>query len=176
MPQDPSVRRLGPTLTDSVLPTLTDWFTTTQEGSATDVADPNGVPGARVYTATTRVEWFSAEEKFTGFFQVLYAKDSSGKWHLLAGADLDTGEADASLIDTTANPNSLLLGAAAKTIDEPIKYERPTHHANGNPISWVETTILTGALPYKDPEGDPDAVNVFPLDRLPRVGFQSARR
>jgi hypothetical protein len=171
-----SDRPLGPILTDSVLPTLTDWFTTTQEGSATDVSDPNGVPGARVYTATTRVEWFSAKAKITGFFQVLYAKDSAGAWRLLAGADLETGEVGEPAVDTEGQGNSLDVNANEKTVRDPIKYERATHYANGTPITWVETTVLTGTLPYTDPDGDPDDENVFPVNRLPRVGFQSARR
>ena len=163
----------GPIVAKDILPTLSEWITTTEVEEPRNQSDP-ATPGSFIYTAPTRIEWASPGAAITGFAQVLYALDTRGNWHLVGGANA-SGKIDQNGISTGERPVSVSVAPSEKTIDTPIPYSLPElFDSAGQPIHFSSIrTVLTVPLPYNDPDDNLDE-NVVPIDHLPKTTFQTA--
>jgi hypothetical protein len=128
--------------------------------------DPN--TGEGTYQIPTRVDWHVPNESITGFKMVLYGRDQFDQWHLLAGADQQSGEIYPPDIEVNNDRNSIAIdddeGKTLGTGDGTLRYTDPETDSSGRLIVIGELKPFVVALPHLEPELEE---NYLPTNQLP---------
>ncbi|MEX2206809.1 MAG: carboxypeptidase-like regulatory domain-containing protein [Myxococcota bacterium] len=151
---EPGTQALSAFMARSVLPALSDWITVTE----VPPEDPN-VPAVKLPTVaeagyirkTLELEWHVPHGSISDILPVVYGRDTQGNWHILAGADPDTGAPDDGyeFLLHLVDQNSLEVASAE---DRTIALNQPIPRAeSGRPETFiVDVVFFLARLPYED--------------------------
>jgi hypothetical protein len=147
--------RISTIMDRSILPTLSDWITLSED-SGLDFEPPKRGEEGHVRLRIV-ANWNVPHETIESVDAVIYAVDRSGKWHIIAGADPSSREPDDSgdTVLSFGDSNSLLVDEGERVLD----IDLPVPPVTDDPATdLVAATYFVAKLPYADrslPESPP---------------------
>ncbi|MEX2205976.1 MAG: carboxypeptidase-like regulatory domain-containing protein [Myxococcota bacterium] len=153
---EPGVQALSNFMGDSILPALSDWITVTEVPP-----EDQNVPAVQLPTVaeegyvrkTLELEWHVPHGSISDILPVVYGRDIEGNWHILSGADPESGvpdEHDDGLLNL-AQSNSAAFetdDTESRTVEVDVSIPAAEF---GRPETFiVEVVFFLARLPYED--------------------------